>query len=430
MRGVVHFVLVIAVASFARSAHAAKMRSACYLLNQSGEVIGGVNVDQSYEIASVTKLFTSYFSLARLGPDYRFQTQVFFKKVNSTHFDVHIKGGRDPYSGREMMQFLIAELNKFGIMRIRNLSFDENFKFIVDVRSSNTAHSFFRAQDPMPPRVQRNLRTFFNSPMQLYAHLRRVAEIDLNLKLPERIQVSVANIIFVEMNKFENVGFERPLIYQSAPLALILKEMNRNSNNHAANQIFEFLGGHEAFHSFYFEKFPSHSEVVKFYNGSGDRVYTVNNKKLYNMASCRAVIEMMVALDQELKKFGLELYDIMPVAGQDAEGQRSTVTPTYNSESTQDALIGKTGTVNPSVTLAGKISTQSGEVFFNYIYGTNGTDWGAARRNIRGQVIQLISRFGGREYLNYTPRRFIPFDRESILESSQSHLIDTGPAKP
>jgi hypothetical protein len=247
--------------------------------------------------------------------------------------------------------------------------------------------------------------------------LREAADKDLNIKLPEQLKVKVSKISFLPKKDFPEQEYERPFIYKSVPLVAILKEMNRNSNNHSANQIFEFLGGASAFREFYYQKFPHHVEVVKFYNGSGDRIYTEDNKKLYNMASCRSVIEMMVELERELRRFGYGLFDIMPVAGQDIEGQTSTVTPSYDSETTRGAMIGKTGTVDPSVTLAGKIFTQSGDVYFNYIYGTNGTDWSEARLQIRGQVIQLIQKFGGRESLNYKPRRFLPFDQESGFKS-------------
>jgi len=397
------------------STYASQMRSGCYLMNQPGQSIQGVNLDQSFEIASVTKLFTSFFALKMLGPDYRFRTYVYLKKVDEHLFDVHFEGGRDPYLGREMMQFLTAELNKIGVTEIRNLTFDENFKFIIDVRLNQTAHSFFSPSDPSSERVARNLRIYFDHPTRFYKQLKEAVLRDLKMKLPETLVISASSISFISRDQFKASEYERPLEYKSTSLVRILKEMNRNSNNHSANQIFEFLGGAQAFHNFYFDLFPHHKNVVHFYNGSGDRVYLDEGYKIYNRGSCRSIIELLVALENELKIFGLSLIDIMPVAGQDIPGQLSTITPSYNTEMTRNALIGKTGTINPSVALAGKIFTQSGEVYFNYIYGTTESDWGTARSRIRGQVVRLIKKFGGQTPVNYRPQRFFPFDQESIL---------------
>ncbi len=408
----------------------ASMGSACYLVAKEGQQIEGVNTKQMFEIASVSKIYTSFWATHLLGSDYRYPTEIYLKRIPITSkkikegtFDVHFKGYRDPYTGREMMQYVLSVLQQKGVMHIRELTFDDQFKFLQDVRLGPVAQGYFKTSDPSAPTVLNNLKLFFNNINKNYSYLQQAVYKDMGIKLPILSRLLKPDqILFSDSTDEYLREFDQKIIYRSAPLIKILKEMNRNSNNHAANQIFESLGGAPAFVNFLKSLPEDLSASTVFYNGSGDRAYTSEapETKVYNQATCESVIKMMVFYDAELKSHQLTLLDVLSVAGQDYESAKSTVTSLYNTSDLTESVAAKTGTVNPSVTLAGLLSTKQGDVYFNYIYKTNGRDWTKARFLIRNQLNELVKKFGGKDPYEYEPLRFLPFDQNSMSEITNS----------
>lgn len=394
-----------------------RMEAACYMIQQ--DKVEGVGLDRMLPIASVSKVFTTHWAIVALGPEYRFRTRFWIERTGKNSARVHIQGSHDPYTGREMMQFVVGELNRLGITEISDLSFDEKFKFLIHARASHVAQGYFLPEDPSIDRVSYNLKTFFENPTTQYQNLRQVSKNYTGLELPDKLQIRVKRVFFRGSEEFEAKPEHEVYEYQSTTLSHILKEMNRNSNNHAANQIFEFLGGAKAFHLFIRKQLPEYQNYVEFYNGSGDRYQRSNETRFYNQASCRAVIAMLVDLNRWLKVYKLSLEDVLPVAGQDYRGEPSTVTQVYNNPTTSGVLVAKTGTVNPSISLAGQAHTKEGPVFFHFVYSTRGPDqWGTGRTRIAAQVNQMIQRFGGPAPHNKGAEvsRFLPFDSNSTLK--------------
>jgi len=131
------------------------------------------------------------------------------------------------------------------------------------------------------------------------------------------------------------------------------------------------------------------------------------------------VIQVLVDLKNVMSFQGKRVEDILAVAGADSdEDGRSTVTALYDNDFTDEALVAKTGTVNPAVTLAGYASTQEGLVYFGIIMGTDGSsaDWRDGRGLIRQKVNEMFKRYNGRKDLNYEPMAFFPIDLESGLK--------------
>jgi hypothetical protein len=137
---------------------------------------------------------------------------------------------------------------------------------------------------------------------------------------------------------------------------------------------------------------------------------------------------VIAAFRESLQRQKIELENVMALAGEDpSERERSTVSNIYGNEATADALIAKTGTVNPSVTLAGMASTEEGDVYFGIIYGTNGrkADWTAARTKIRGDVMKLFKKFHNKKEIDYDPTRFMAFDKNSHLRELKTSEPET-----
>jgi D-alanyl-D-alanine carboxypeptidase len=416
---------------FATATLASEMRAGCYLQDGQGKELEGVNVEKRYEIASVSKVMTTFWAVKQIGLKGRYTTTLYIKKLANDFYDVHIVGSRDPYTGMEMFQFLVGQLNGLGIKKIRNMTYDENFKFILDVRASSTAQGHFTLTSPSAERVMREMRTAVTNLSSGYGNIATRAKVIHNLTLPSAISLRVADIHLLEKKDFDPKNYDSAYLYRSAPLHAIVKEMNRNSNNHAANQIFESLGGAEKFQAFIKAELGLEEKDIRFINGSGDRHDLPDGKSMYNEATCHAVVRVVQALQQEMRKSGLSLANVMAVAGEDpSESEKSTVSALYDNDETHKALIAKTGTVNPSVTLAGMISTEEGDIYFGYIYGTNGTvaDWRDGRNKIRTQVVKLFNRFGGRSSIDFKAIRFLPFDGESKLKKLENKSPEAQPA--
>lgn len=407
-------------------AHASSMKAGCYLQDGSGQDVEGVNVDKRYEIASVSKVMTAYWALKKIGYHGRYTTSFYVKNVSKDLYDVHIVGSRDPYTGREWLQFVAGELNKIGISSIRNLTYDEKFKFLSDVRGKSAAQGFFTTSEPDSDRVMRELRHAVSNLKRNYPDLVARAKAGANLALPKSVSLKVEDIRFRSRADFSPADYTSAYTSVSAPLHAVLKEMNRNSNNHAANQIFESLGGASAFQDFIKADLGLGTDSIRFVNGSGDRKDLEGGGKMYNEATCRAIVRIVRALRHELKKSRKGLEDVMALAGDDARGEPSTTTALYDNDATHEALVAKTGTVNPAVSLAGMISTEEGDIYFGYVYGTKGTasDWRDGRNKIRTQVVKLFSLFGGREAIEFKPVRFLPFDSSSVLRKLENKGVE------
>ena len=105
----------------------------------------------------VSKIFTSYWALSTRGASYRFETLVSLHDLGNGFWNVHLKGSRDPYFGKSSLQVIMANLNQLGIKKIKNLSFDENLKYIDTPESEGVAISKLLTSDPQPNVVRERL---------------------------------------------------------------------------------------------------------------------------------------------------------------------------------------------------------------------------------------------------------------------------------
>lgn len=138
--------------------------------------------------------------------------------------------------------------------------------------------------------------------------------------------------------------------HQSLHLVALLKAMNIYSNNVMAEQLAQAAGGTGAVVTKSVEATGLPRAEISLINGSG-----LGEE---NRLSPRAVVAMLLAIQRQLRPFGLSVADVMPVFGQD-EG-----TLIYRDLPTQSAL--KTGTLNAVSSLAGFFPTQDrGPVWFS-----------------------------------------------------------------
>lgn len=381
--------------------------------------VTGTAAERVFTIASVSKVFTTHWALAQLGPHFRFQTQVLITPIGGDTFDVHLQGDHFPYFSRPMYQFLVSELNRIGVRRINNLTYDENFSYATDatrtVRNSN------------PTQIMQELRrdtTTINSGMTaLKAKALTLEGVDL----PAQLQVSIRDIHFRASRDHQSAPGTRRFVLRSSELHRSLKEFNRNSNNFASDEVFTLLSKRQSFAEFTRARIQVPAHEIVFRNGSGYPIATPGGR-FYNQASCRAVVEMLADLRATTQFYRLGLQDILAVAGRDSDADgESTVTEYYGNGTTAGALIAKTGTVLNTLALAGMLMTPDENVFFHTSYHYNGAAEKAQAYTQINRWIQSIfsSRGISHELAGYRPKAFMPFDSSSRLQE-----VSAGPAVP
>lgn len=395
------------------------MNSMCYLEDKPEAVVEGSNVQNMYEIASVSKIVTSFWAVSQLGPEYRFITKVYIDPSVNESVDVHLAGGWDPYFGREMTHFLFSELQRQGITKINTLTFDEDFSLFWSVREKPTW-----SIDPTSRDIEIALKQKLRSSSSEYTATRLQAK-KMGILLQPSLKIGIKNIKFLPRQEYNKTATTRTFELRSAPLHAYLKEMNRNSNNHVADHIFQFLGGSEPFQKFIKNKLNLDPDDIRLINGSGDSLYVLDEKnksqKLYNEASCESLVQIISAIRTELRKNNYDIQNIMAVSGVDPE---TTLGGRYSGNQMAGAVVAKTGSVDPAITLAGMITTEQGNVYFGILYKTRSpSDWNSARNKIRDNVIGLMNKFGGKNALeDYSATAFLPFDEKSNLSEVRQTL--------
>jgi D-alanyl-D-alanine carboxypeptidase len=387
----------------------ASMITQCISQGAQGNVTGSNNIHSKLPIASVSKTFVSLWALEKLTGSYRFPTQVYLTKLNDGFYDVHLRGSVFPYFDQTMLYFLIGELNKRGITKINNLSYDENFEYGTAIRNNkDLAH---RNGTQSETEIMQQLRTDVTKLNKNYRLFLKRTQNLIRIKLPASVKLSITDINAKSMQAFDKDQTTSSFMLRSSELHRVLKEMNRNSHNFAADKIYERLSRNENFSDYLSRSIGADANEFEFVNGSG-YPKMIDGIKTYNSASCYTVISVNKKLLEVANAQNLGLRYILPIAGQDAgSDSKSTVTQLYSSQITNNSLIGKTGTIDPSVSLAGAVLTKNDLIYF-HASATSG-DY----KQIKKYIAALINANGGKAAIaNYAPQAFLPFDEKSISE--------------
>ncbi len=403
------FCVLITIAS-----QAASLDAYCFYPIGAKDPAVGKDLAQLLPLASVSKVLTSHWALVERGPNYRFPTQIFLRPVMDGRWDIHLAGSRDPYFGKENLHYIISELNKMNITKIRNFTIDEKVKLYWDVRRgffTSTAQALNSPTWQTVLSILRQHSPFLSGYAASRAELKKVG-----VELVAKPTFTVEKISAMPSSQYNSL-FRSDLMslatgitrtFYSAPLVELVKEMNRNSNNNAANQIFQSLGGPNAYRAFIQRRFGFGPMQIALVNGSGAPFVEngettplfVNGQKLYNRATCSSVLSIMNHLYRVAKFYKFSFEDIFAVPG---ENNSNTLDGVYGTDALDGVLMAKTGTIDPTISLAGLASTKKGDVLFYYNMDINGNSAGqiardqrSARYMIRDKVTELIQmRFGG-----------------------------------
>ncbi len=413
-----HFALTtIWAILFSLYAHAGATLNTQCTKNAASGVVEGININTPYTIASVTKVFTSHWALLNLGPNFRFSTLVHITPLSQSLVDVHLEGSAFPYFDKDMLQFFVGELNRLGIRNINNLTYDEHFFYATDVRyDPMLAHG---DGEQTVESVMTDLRQDVTKINVSLAALNNKALKIENLKLPQTLFLKVNDIHFVAKKAFQKFATTVSFTLPSSELKRSLKEMNRNSNNFAANKFFELIAARQNYMDFIMSRLITvRADEVALHNGSGYPIVSGENKT-YNAASCTATVEMMADLRNYLLQNGLALQDILPVSGKDTpEDGLSTVTQIYGNALNAGAFLGKTGSVLTTVALAGLVITENENLFFQTSFNLENSteDRAIAYARIKDWLQNVLIKDKKKaELVSYQPKGYLPFDSKSRL---------------
>lgn len=395
-------------------ANAAAPSNYCTLNNTTGE-IQGKNIDTPYTLASVSKMFTTYWATKAKGLDYRYPTQIYITDLGNELYDVHLRGSVYPYFDQSMFYFLISELNKRGVKKINKLTYDENFEYATVIRTNkDLAHSNGSQTET---EIMRALRRDVTVLPRAYKLFTQKAKAVVAVDLVKSAQLKINDIHAQSMQIFNPAATTSNFILYSSPMHRILKEMNRNSHNFAADKIYEVLSRTGNFKDFMTKNLKISESEFSFYNGSG-YPEMISGEKMYNKSTCRVVATMTQDLFKVSAAQGYGLRYVLPVAGRDADQDGdSTVSNIYSSQMTNGSLVAKTGTVDYTIALGGAVLTSEGLVFFHMGVKNNNSsqDRRSSYEVIKKFLSKTINDNGGKDTISdYQPTPFVPFDEQSI----------------
>lgn len=389
--------------------------------NSAGKVIeGDKNKDDKFPLASISKVVTSLWAVEKLGPNYRYTTKLHVTKVGNNAYDVHIEGSRDPIFGRSAGYFLISELNRANVdvKNIENLTFDENFLIEWGVEEHEAIvgrTTYYRTIEDQAKDVRDSLLSNFASAIDSvkYKEVKdKAAALKPVVSMNAKPSISVRRVEFKPKSAFQKSAATTTLLYRSAPLHTILKNMNNKSNNHIADVLYWNLGGTSEFNKFVKTAMSLDSQSIEFNLGSGNNAdYIYGGTEVYNKATCEAMIKVLFRLNDVLQKNGKNLSDVMAVATTDTGSSLRN----YGGAMAQ-STIAKTGTVNRAKTLAGTVSTKNGTIYFVVLMHMNSLGESSnATGQIKDKMYDLIAKNGGSKKIQYTQLATLPFDSGSQL---------------
>jgi D-alanyl-D-alanine carboxypeptidase/D-alanyl-D-alanine-endopeptidase (penicillin-binding protein 4) len=273
------------------------------------------NADAGFNPASLVKLSTSLVSLRKLGKDYRFETKVFVEgapdKSGALRGRLYVEGS-DPTFGDFDATLIAKKLSERGVKKFEGeLAVSPDFVF-----------------------------NFTDKPDEAAQRLAKVLKFN-----PKAVTVGGGA-----------AGVAPAFTIRSYPLSDVLLYMNAHSSNFVADHLGALVGGPEGVRSFLVNELKLPPEQVTLSTTSGLEV---------NRLTPRSLVAIIRALDEETRRQGLSLPDIMAVASDDYGTLRRRLVGTP----LEGAVVAKTGTLvhddGGMASLGGVVYTQRyGKVCF------------------------------------------------------------------
>jgi D-alanyl-D-alanine carboxypeptidase/D-alanyl-D-alanine-endopeptidase (penicillin-binding protein 4) len=319
----------------------------------NGQLLAQHNADVPFNPASVMKLATSLVALARLGPDYRYRTNLLADgpidpATHTLEGDLVVEGGSDPMFSLYDAQEVAQQLSRLGVSRVRGA-----------LRVSGPFYYFARGYRS-------------NLSLDTSAAKVRAALQGAGIRIEgETVAGAKAGTLL--------------LSHYSEPLVSLLLYQNAHSSNAVAEVIGASLGGPLAIQDYLVRQLGLSELDIFVGRASGLE---------FNRITPRASLKVLRALFKVLGDHSLKPEDVMAVAGVDS----GTLRGRLGREDIRGAVVAKTGTLtsidNGVSTLVGIAYTRTlGPVLFA-VFNSGGSVH-AYRRLQDDFVERLISDEGG-----------------------------------
>ncbi|MEK6288277.1 MAG: D-alanyl-D-alanine carboxypeptidase [Acidobacteriota bacterium] len=349
-----------------------------------GQLLASHNADVTFNPASVMKLATSLVALVKLGPDYRYRTNILADgKINpasrTLEGDLVVDGGADPMFSLYDAQEVAVQLSRLGISHIDGaLRIAGPFYYFATGYHSNLS----------PESSAARLRT---------ALQRAGIKIDGETIFGEKSGTLL-------------------LSHYSDPLVSILLYQNAHSSNAVAEVLGVSLGGPRAIQDY----------LVKQCGLSESEIFVGRASGLdFNRITPRATLQILRALIKVLAGHSLKPEDVMAVAGIDSGTLRSRL----GGEEVRGAVVAKTGTLvsidNGVSTLVGIAYTRAHGPLLFAVFNSGGSV--NAYRRLQDQFIQkMIAEEGGAVAATRNEDGLADATRHSIVQVFYRAGIDSG----
>jgi D-alanyl-D-alanine carboxypeptidase/D-alanyl-D-alanine-endopeptidase (penicillin-binding protein 4) len=365
----------------------------------NGEVLAEHNADRLFNPASVTKVATSLTVISRLGPDFRFKTNIYTDgaldpTTGILHGSLYVIGSGDPAFFAENALLITDKLNRSGIKEIDgNLVVLGQFYFNFSASRDASAKAFrgvITAESTTAATKSAYARFLAMRGAEDRAAVMEGRKPAPQPSTPPKIKISGQTITDSAVN---TPRLSLVAVHTSLPLVRLLKGLNDFSNNWMASVVGNLVGGPDAVERFLMTDVGFKTDEVNFATSSGLGS---------NSISPRGTVNILRKLIVYLNSKGLQLEDILPIAGVDAGTLEKRFTDAF-----RGSVVGKTGTLSGVSALAGVAYTRGNGpllfVIFNHGRSAH------AFRPIQDETIKkVITLYGGpapvRNFPSLSPR--------------------------
>ena len=320
---------------------------------ENGRLIAQHNADVPFNPASVMKLATSLVALARLGPDYRYRTNLLADGVidsatRTLEGDLVVEGGSDPMFSLYDAQEVAIQISRLGVSRVRG-----------SLRIAGPFYYFARGY-----RSNLSLET---SATKLRAALQQGG-----------IRIEGETISGAKSGTLL-------LSHYSEPLVSLLLYQNAHSSNAVAEVVGASIGGPLAIQDYLVRELDLSELEIFVGRASGLE---------FNRITPRATLKVLRALFKVLADHSLRPEDVMAVAGVDS----GTLRGRLGRQEIRGAVVAKTGTLisidNGVSTLVGIAYTRTAGPVLFAVFNSGGSVH-AYRRLQDDFIKRLIADEGG-----------------------------------
>lgn len=276
---------------FEQRADEPELQAAFVATLEPGKKFAEYNADKVFNPASLIKLTTTLYALKKLGADYRFPVKIYADgRIENGALDGDLYFTGNPPIFNEISAGIIAdELKNRGIERVTG-------KIYVS------------------PRFTFNFHEHADESAKMLAQ---------NLRLKNKPQSAVA----------EKTSGNELFVFKSYSLREVLLYMNTFSSNFVAHRVGDEIGGADEVRWL----------LIGELGFAPDKIFMQTTSGLEeNGMTAREVFQVLRALDEELKKQGLNPVDVLPTA------ENGTLRHRLMETNFKAATCGKTGTFSAS----------------------------------------------------------------------------------